>query len=591
METKRKILKLLPVILLLGSCSMFDPVNENFSTGERLLKDPAYAEGLLAAAYSQLPTNSSYSLAYSDVATDNAVCNDRSNSFLRMATGQWSPQFDPMSQWSACLAAIQSINQFRSIIDTVPWRPDNPEQQELYRRRFHGESLALRAFFKFYLLQTVAGEDANGILSGIPIMNEYLSLDADFNTIQRATFEESVESIYDDITESLTYLTMDDYADVKKGDLLPSGYENFTIADFNAVFGSKMSQRISGRIVKALRTKVALLAASPAYNIRNSSVLWVSTARYAGELLRAVGGTDGLDPKGHRFYEKSNADALNLIEGKDMKEFLWRTTVTTSNNRELDNFPPSLFGNGRINPTQNLANAFPMANGYPILNLESGYDPMHPYDNRDPRLQAYILCNGDTYKGEIIRTGAGGKVNAKDSLPISTRSGYYLKKLLVEEANPNPVNNVMQRHFSVHIRYTELFLIYAEAANEAWGPDGDSGFGITPRSVIAAIRKRGGITQPDLYLNSIGGADKIKMREVIRNERRIELCFEGFRFWDLRRWNLPLNETANGVEIDAQDRYKTVEIEQRLYEEYMRACPIPYSEILKYKSLVQNKGW
>jgi hypothetical protein len=72
------------------------------------------------------------------------------------------------------------------------------------------------------------------------------------------------------------------------------------------------------------------------------------------------------------------------------------------------------------------------------------------------------------------------------------------------------------------------------------------------------------------------------MRELIRNERRLELCFESFRFWDLRRWNANLNETARGIEGD---------VEVRDYKDYMTYGPVPYSETMKFGNLKQNDGW
>ena len=80
------------------------------------------------------------------------------------------------------------------------------------------------------------------------------------------------------------------------------------------------------------------------------------------------------------------------------------------------------------------------------------------------------------------------------------------------------------------------------------------------------------------------------MREVIRNERRLELCFESFRFWDIRRWKLDLNEMALGMNVN-NNIYSPIEVEVRSYKEFMYYGPIPYSEILKYSNLVQNKGW
>jgi hypothetical protein len=153
--------------------------------------------------------------------------------------------------------------------------------------------------------------------------------------------------------------------------------------------------------------------------------------------------------------------------------------------------------------------------------------------------------------------------------------------------NANPTSSSVQKHYPVHIRYTELFLIYAEAANEAWGPDGTGTHAYSARSVIAAIRKRAGITQPDNYLASV--ATKDDMRKLIRNERRLELSFEGFRFWDLRRWKEPLTVPAKGVVIN-NNVYTINTVENRQYADFMYYGPIPYGEALK-ANLQQNKGW
>ncbi len=109
------------------------------------------------------------------------------------------------------------------------------------------------------------------------------------------------------------------------------------------------------------------------------------------------------------------------------------------------------------------------------------------------------------------------------------------------------------------------------------------------KDVIRAIRKRAGITQPDLFLASV--STKEEMRELIRNERRIELCFEGFRFWDLRRWKEDLTESAKGINI-SDSNYTIVQVEDRKYDNsFMIYGPLPYNDILKYNSLIQNKGW
>jgi hypothetical protein len=80
------------------------------------------------------------------------------------------------------------------------------------------------------------------------------------------------------------------------------------------------------------------------------------------------------------------------------------------------------------------------------------------------------------------------------------------------------------------------------------------------------------------------------MRALIKNERRLELCFEGFRFWDLRRWKENMNEQAKGVSIQ-NGNYNIIPVEDRVFQSHMIYGPVPYSEVLKFNALIQNKGW
>lgn len=581
-----KIFSLLLVLsLVFGACEeIMTPEDDNHSTVDRIYSDPGFGEGLLMTAYIKLPTNG---LSFNEVATDDAVTNDKLNNYLRMATGEWSALFNPMNQWDNCNSAILYLNEFLSIIDTVAWKWTSSELNTMYARRFKGEAYALRGLFQYHLLVTIGGEGSDNKLLGIPIYDKFLKVTDNFN-IPRATFTESVARIYADLDKALEFLTMDDYVDITTAAQLPPGLEGVNVANYNSVFGLRTNQRISGRIVKALKARVALLAASPAF-ATNDVTLWEKAANYAGSSITGIGGIAGLDPNGHKFYDAARIDAIVLSTNKDQKEMAWRRTIVTSNSREQAQLPPSLFGNGLVNPTQNLVDAFPAANGYPISDPLSLFNPASPYANRDPRLALYIVYNGNTIAGKTIKTGLGGGTDAKDSIQTSTRTGYYLKKLLREDVNVNPVSPSTKKHYEVHMRFTELFLIYAEAANEAWGPDGKGTFAFSARDVITAIRKRAGITQPDNYLASI--ANKDDMRKLIRNERRLELCFEGFRFWDLRRWKADLTEPAKGINI-TKTSFTVVDVEQRLYKnEYMYAGPIPEREFLKYNALVQNKGW
>ena len=181
-----------------------------------------------------------------------------------------------------------------------------------------------------------------------------------------------------------------------------------------------------------------------------------------------------------------------------------------------------------------------------------------------------------------------------------------MKKLLRDDVSPLSSSLIEQQHVYARIRYTEIFLAYAEAANDAWGPKVDgAGVGFTAYDVIKAIRERAGLgkdiyglplPEGDSYLEDCA-SNKDKMTNLIRNERRIELCFENKRFWDLRRWKMKLDEPVNGIQIDRDEAtqtltYTIIPVETRDYDNsYQCYGPIPKTEVMKWSELKQNKGW
>jgi starch-binding outer membrane protein, SusD/RagB family len=569
-------------VVLAGCKKQLEPLDDNHRTLEDIYRDPYFAEGILMNAYSRLPTNG---YSFNEVATDDAVTNDKFSPLLNMATGSWSAANNPLEQWTNAYTAIMYVNLFLQRTDSINWSPTNKDVRLLFNDRLKGEAYGLRALFLLHLLQSHAGPGSGGQMLGVPIIKQVLDANSEFQ-MPRNTFDECITQVYADLTEAEKYLPLD-FADIAAAQL-PAKYTGMAVADYNRVFGSFNRQRLSGRIAKAVRAKTALLAASPAFNTQAILSKWEDAANYAAVVLNLNGGLTGIDPNGALFYTANNVNAINLASNIDQKEMLWRGSISNTNNLEQANFPPTLFGNGRVNPTQNLVDAFPMLNGYPIGHASSGYVATNPYANRDPRLRNYILVNGGSMSGKNIWTKSDAPTNdAVNVLPTSTRSGYYMRKLLREDVNMNPASTSTQKHYPVHIRYTEIFLSYAEAANEAWGPDGMGSQTYSARTVIAAIRKRAGIAQPDNYLASI--TTKEGMRELIRNERRLELSFEGFRFWDLRRWKMSLTEVARGVVI-TNNTYNIQPIENRQYSDFMYYGPIPILEVKK-ANLVQNKGW
>ncbi|MBN1926368.1 MAG: RagB/SusD family nutrient uptake outer membrane protein [Prolixibacteraceae bacterium] len=580
---KNNLLIFILALVFAGCEEMFSPADENLRTLENIYEDPSFAEGVLLNAYTRLPTNY---YSFNEVATDDAVTNEKASNYLRMATGQWSAINNPVSQWDNSFTAIMYLNKFLEETDKVEWSYTSDTANVLFNNRHKGEAHGLRALYMFYLLQHHGGYGVNGELLGVPIVTESLNADSEFPS-ERNTFKECLEQIYSDLNKAEEYLPLD-FADVDEGETPPAPYASYTSEQYNRVFGAVNRQRLSGRIAKAIRAKAALLAASDAYR-EGTNASWEDAAKYAAAVIDLYGGISNIDSKGHIFWKAAQVKKINLSKGYDTNEILWRGSLegTGSTGREEDNFPPTLYGNGRVNPTQNLVEAFPMANGYPINSSNSGYNAADPYKNRDPRLAEYIVFNGGKISSKTITVEQGGGYDAVNAIKTSTRTGYYLKKLLREDVNLDPASTQAQQHYSTHIRYTEIFLIYAEAANEAWGPDGRGPHSYSARDIIAAIRSRAGIKQPDEYLQSIGS--KEDMRRLIRNERRIELCFEGFRFWDLRRWKENISEEARGIRI-ANGSYSPTVVEDRNYNDYMYYGPLPYNEVLKL-NLEQNAGW
>jgi len=587
----------IPMMGTLTSCDdAFDPAVENHKDMTQLQDMPTWAVGLLGHAYISNPLGQGANdWTWTEVATDDAVSNDVDNSYLRMATGAWRSDNNPVDRWQYLRASWQYINQCLEIFPNVDWAAD-PVAAKLYKMRFMGDAYGMRALYMYHLLIAHAGWTEDGQLLGIPILTESESVSSNFNK-PRNTFKECIEQLKADVDSAVALLPMD-YGTIEDNNQVPAKYQSLgaTAEIYSRVFGVHAANRMSARVAKAVLAQAYLLAASPAYNA-GSGISWDQAANQLGQVLKDGLGNSpltNLDPTGNVWY--TDQDGLkNLVAGTNRLEFLWRSNKSEDATLETNQFPPTLFGNGRVNPSQNLVDAFPMANGLPITDPNSGYDANDPYANRDPRLDLYIIHNGTSFKGTTIITAVDGTDNnAMNKFDgRSTRTGYYLKKFLVENVNADPNSTTNGYHVKPWIRYTEIFLDYAEAANEAWGPKGSGSNGFSAYDVIKAIRQRAGVGgADDPYLEQCAGSADA-MRELIRNERRLELCFEGFRFWDLRRWKVDLsklNEPVKGMRIE-NNQYQVVNVESRSYKDYMFYGPVPYGEVLKFDALIQNKGW
>ena len=615
MKTKNIIFYLIGILLFSSCEDMFEPAEENTKQMDVMVQETNYVYGLLMSGYIRL-SDVYAKTTQTDVATDDAVINSQGEqTFKNMATGTWRSDNNPLSKWNECKDGIQYVNLFLQYVNKVNWAKSAASKQQMFIDRLTGEALGLRAIFYYYLLQAHGGYDDQGNLLGVPLLTEPEDGSSDYNQ-PRASYADCVKQIFSDCDRAAALLP-DQYKDIDDETLIPKQYLDLgaQLSNYNLVFGDAARNLVSGKVVQAIKAETALMAASPAFREQSG----VSSAEAAKICADALTGVE-FDPAGNIWYK--DADKLSS-SASIMPEILWRDNwESAGSSQEEANFPPSLNGKGNVNPSQNLVDAFPMANGYPINYSDvskSGYDAKDPYANRDPRLSDDVIFNGTKFKSVVIVTGlyattTEGKKNEDNinSQASSTRTGYYLKKLLRDDAGPTAAASAAstQPHIYPRIRYTELFLAYAETANDAGGANYKApGFTLSAYDVIKMIRQRGGIVGVyhesedkwnDDYLDECAG-DQTKMRDLIYNERRIELCFENKRFWDLRRWKLDINKPVMGVQIKKIDEskeatpdnltYTLLEVEDRKFDAYQNYGPIPYSEVLLWSNLKQNQGW
>jgi len=584
-------LKNLIVILVawagMSGCSdFFDPMIDNTISEEEAFANHAYFSGLLNEVYISLPNQYDINM---DCATDNAVFNAYNNNYLKASSGMLSPLMNPFDNWVSCYRNIRRINQFLDKMVLDPSKPyltpvrftklGTPEDSLNNINTFYrllGEAYFLRAYQEFLLLQAQGGKGAqSGQLLGFPIVVKTLTVEDDLD-LPRNTYEECVIQIVADCDTAIKYLPLQYIGN-------------------NPVLGEAMNGRASGITAMALKARTLLYAASPAFNPDGDKAKWEAAAKAAGEAIVALGGLTNLSNPTQYYFTQLNNGAF---QNKD--QFLRAAILNNNRAYENANYPPSMYGNGRVNPSQNYVDAFPDADGYPIS--ESAlYDPTNPYENRDPRLNLYVAVNGSKMGPNgyhTIETYEGG-IDAFNPSKNTTRSGYYLKKLLrPDNVRLIPGELSSTSRATIYLGAPELYLNFAEAAFEAWGPTSDpEGYGFTAAQAIAKIHQRYGAK--NVYLNNVAVNDEAKFRELVRNERRLELSFEGHYYWDLRRWIAndedlsSLNVDVHGVRITKDEAgnlsYENILLEKKKFKSPY--TPLGYDLIYSSPKLEQNKGW
>lgn len=562
MKTSFKIAAIL-ISLSTFSCtdSLLDARFDGSIESEDIWSTAVYAEGVLVSAYSSIPgEHMYYDDDFLDSATDDAVTNQYTSTIYNLGLGGWSPDLDPVGEWSEWSEQIRIVNLWLENGQTTTYYISDELYNTQILNRLQGEAYFLRAWYHWLMLQSYAGL-VDGEAMGVPI---YTSVDMQDNgVVSRSTYEECVAAIIADCDLAAS--------------LLPDQY-----VDTEGAYATQNLGRANRLGALALKSRVALYAASPAFNLAGDITLWERAALYSLEAIEAVGGTLPTLDNGI-FSDINDSEVLYAREGD------------TSNSLEKTNRIPSNYGSGRTAPSQNLVDAYGDSLGVPISE-STLYDAKNPYLNRDPRLYYTIYHNGTNADGSVYDTTEGSTDAAGANIDAS-RSNYYLNKWLLLGVSLDADNVTQGVHICPLFRCTELWLNYAEALCNA----GDTATAI---DVIHQIRSRYitvGSTNYNIdnrsYLETVAARGDEDFLELIHNERRLELAFESHRFWDVRRWLLPadqINVMVRGVKIEQAETsgytYSYINLERRnFYEEALHYPPIPREEV--YKGIAQNDGW
>jgi len=338
-----------------------------------------------------------------------------------------------------------------------------------------------------------------------------------------------------------------------------------------------------------LKGWVELYAASPLRNPDQNLDKWKAAAATNRQVMEL--GVYDLFPDFGKIWLPENNNNIEVI-------FDYQVSTSKDGGGTREGYFGPAFVNGvqqawaNYAPTQELVDDFAMDNGKVITDPTSGYDAQHPYKNREKRFYETIIYDSSVWQGDIMlmRVGVGSPneidLGGKNDV---TNTGYYARKTLDERVlgQDNLSNNNGGQNY-IWFRYAEVLLSYAEAQNEAIGPDQ------SVYDAVNGVRLRTDL--PELPT----GLSQEQMRIAIHRERRVELAFEDKRWWDVLRWKIAdgptgvLNNPTHGMYIEVVNgtlKYTTVKVTDRTFPEKMYLMPIPIQVRNRNTNLGQNSGY
>lgn len=565
-----RIMAVMVILIGLASCKKYEetPLQgiKKDNVYDPLDKNGDFARQVLSDLYTSLPDGFNRVRAdgdnavgdFLDAGSDDAIPSVQNKVVEYYKNGRLNSTNNPDDNWAGAYRAIRAANDFLANIDVVPVDANAPKTLQYWK----AEARFIRAMNYFEMIKRYGG---------VPLIGDKVLSPNDNLQIPRNTFEQCINYLVSECDAIKGLLRVEPVADSDLG-------------------------RITRGAAYALKARVLLYAASPLFNGGGtaSDPTKKALAGYptfdAGRWTLALNAVQELINL--NAYQLTTTFNAAFIGRKNTEVILAKQRAKTfdleTNNAPIGYTTP--LSNGLTSPTQELVDAFPMLNGLSITDPASGYIASNPYAGRDKRLDNTVFYNGIRWLSRNVETFEGGK-DKPGGVAVQTRTGYYLKKYMADFSAATAY--ATQDHNYIIFRYGGVLLDYAECLNEV-GRTADA------YAPLRSLRLRAGITAgtgTDTY-GIKAGMSQEAMRAFIQNERRIEMAFEEQRFWDIRRWKIAaqvLNGSLHGTLITRSPAgaltYAPYTVANTTFNQRFYLMPIPYSEMISNRSLIQNEGW
>ena len=613
--------------LIVSSCSDYlDIIPDNIPTLEHAFSLRSEAEGYLFTCYSYMPDDANVGDNPAILAGDEIWdLRDNAYAYTSVARGYQNVISPAGDRWNIMYRALRDCNIFLENVDKVP------DLDYSEKMRWIAEVKVLKAYYHYYLMR---------MYGPIPLIKENLPIDADPDLVKvyREPVSESFDYLMELIDEAKNDLPLEitnpegelgritkpiayalkakiavtaasplfngnnDFAQLKNNDGTALFDTEFQLNKWSdAAVACKEAIEVCDSAGFALfNFEPTLSQSSLSDTIKtqlsiwnswthkwNSEIIWANTQSMVSSLQGAAHHYR-LDPK----YEGYSASSARLAPPLKMAELFY------SENGVPINEDKSWDYNDRYQ--------LQVAGSDDRLYIRNGYTTAKLNFNREPRFYANLGFDGGIWYGEgrfddkvdtdlFYIQGKSGQLNGASASGGSV-TGYLIKKYVHFQNYSSGASYIINQYPWTLIRLSDLYLLYAEALNEANGPTTEA------LSYINLIRHRAGLRSveeswAEYSINPGKFNTQSGLREIIHQERLIELAFEGQRFWDLRRWKkaaTELNKPIMGWNVSqafAESYYVPTLIWNQRFQLRDYFWPIRDSYITQNRNLVQNLGW